>query len=255
MSKKTFAYIRVSAKDQNEDRQLQEVLALGIKERDIYIDKESGKDFNRPKYQAVKHALREGDLLYIKSIDRFGRNSKEIRKEWEEITQEIKADIKVLDMPLLDTTQHKDTLGTFVSDLVLQVLSFVAERERDSIHQRQAEGIAVAKAKGKHLGRPQMTLDSLTREQKRALEILYPRWKNQEITAVQFMIELDLKKSTFYKIVKEYESLARKNWVNIMGREMRSVEETLKLILDTLDSVESEVKKTNERIGSLENIL
>ncbi|RXT03651.1 recombinase family protein [Ammoniphilus sp. CFH 90114] len=205
MSSKTFGYIRVSSKDQNEARQLKEMLALRISERDIYIDKESGKDFNRPKYQALKHNLREGDLLYIKSIDRFGRNSKEIKREWEEITQEIKADIKVLDMPLLDTTQHKDTLGTFVSDLVLQVLSFVAERERENIQQRQAEGIAIAKAKGKHLGRPQMTLDSLTKEQKRTLESLYPEWKNGQITAVQLMNDLDLKKSTFYKIVKEYE--------------------------------------------------
>jgi DNA invertase Pin-like site-specific DNA recombinase len=133
MSKKTFAYIRVSSKDQNEARQLKEILELGINERDIFIDKESGKDFNRSQYKALKQCLREGDLLYIKSIDRFGRNSKEIKKEWEDITQNIKADIKVLDMPLLDTTQYKDQLGSFVSDLVLQVLAFVSERERDNM--------------------------------------------------------------------------------------------------------------------------
>ncbi len=112
MSKKTFAYLRVSCKNQNEVRQLKEVLDLGINERDIFIDKESHKDFNRLQYKALKQCLLKGDLLYIKSIDRFGRNSKEIKREWEDITQNIKADIKVLDMPLLNTTQHKDTLGT-----------------------------------------------------------------------------------------------------------------------------------------------
>jgi DNA invertase Pin-like site-specific DNA recombinase len=205
MSNKTFAYIRVSSKDQNEARQLKEVLDLGINERDVFIDKESGKDFNRPQYQALKQCLREGDLLYIKSIDRFGRNSKEIKKEWEDITQNIKADIRVLDMPLLDTTQHKDTLGTFVSDLVLQVLAFVSERERENILQRQAEGIAVAKAKGKHLGRPQLNLGSISKQQGQILVQNYPKWKSKEITGVQFMALLELKKNTFYKIIGEYE--------------------------------------------------
>lgn len=205
MASKIFGYIRVSSKDQNEARQLKEMQELGIDERDIFIDKESGKNFNRPQYQTLKDRLREGDLLYIKSIDRFGRNSKEIKREWEEITQDIKADIKVLDMPLLDTTQYRDQLGTFVSDLVLQVLSFVAERERENILQRQAEGIAVAKAKGKHLGRPQFNIDSLDKEQRKTLETNYTSWKNKEITGVQFMDMLDLKKNTFYKIVKEYE--------------------------------------------------
>ncbi|MDQ0888796.1 DNA invertase Pin-like site-specific DNA recombinase [Paenibacillus sp. V4I9] len=153
--------------------------------------------------------MRQGDLLYIKfSIDRFGRNSKEIKKEWERITQEVKADIKVLDMPLLDSTQHKDTLGTFVSDLVLQVLSFVAERERENIKQRQMEGILVAKAKGKHLGRPQMNIDTLSKEQKLILDTNYSKWENKEITAVQFIDMLKLKKNTFYKIVKEYQEQA-----------------------------------------------
>lgn len=206
MASKIFGYIRVSSKDQNEARQLKEMQELGIDERDIFIDKESGKNFNRPQYQTLKDRLREGDLLYIKSIDRFGRNSKEIKREWEEITQDIKADIKVLDMPLLDTTQYRDQLGTFVSDLVLQVLSFVAERERENILQRQAEGIAVAKAKGKHLGRPQFNIDSLSKDQRQALELNYSAWKNKEITGVQFADMLQLKKNTFYKIVKEYEA-------------------------------------------------
>ncbi|MCM3454822.1 recombinase family protein [Heyndrickxia oleronia] len=205
MSKKTFAYIRVSSKDQNEARQLTEILELGVNERDIFIDMESGKDFNRSQYKALKQCLREGDLLYIKSIDRFGRNSKEIKKEWEDITQNIKADIKVLDMPLLDTTQYKDQLGSFVSDLVLQVLAFVSERERDNILQRQAEGIAVAKAKGKHLGRPQLNLSTLNKEQRQKLDSNYPKWKRKEITGVEFMTLLELKKNSFYKIIGEYE--------------------------------------------------
>lgn len=205
MARRVLGYIRVSSKDQNIDRQLEEMLALGIEERDIFIDKESGKDFNREQYQIMKRVLREGDLLYVKSIDRFGRNSREIKREWEDITQNIKADIRVIDMPLLDTTQYKDTLGTFVSDLVLQVLAFVAERERENIRQRQAEGIAIAKAKGKHLGRPAITLDTLTKEQMAKLKGNYQRWRNKEITAVEFMNMLGLKKNTFYKIMKEYE--------------------------------------------------
>jgi DNA invertase Pin-like site-specific DNA recombinase len=206
MKNKIFGYIRVSSKDQNIDRQLNEMLELGINERDIFIDKESGKNFNRPQYKALKQCLREGDLLYIKSIDRFGRNSKEIKKEWEIITSEIKADIRVIDMPLLDTTQHKDTLGTFVSDLVLQVLSFVAEKEREDINRRQREGIESAKAKGKHLGRPKISLESLNEKQKAILKTKYESWKKNEITAVEFMNKMDLKKNTFYKIMKEYEA-------------------------------------------------
>jgi DNA invertase Pin-like site-specific DNA recombinase len=206
MENKIFGYIRVSSKDQNIDRQLNEMLELGINERDIFIDKESGKNFNRPQYKALKQCLREGDLLYIKSIDRFGRNSKEIKKEWEIITSEIKSDIRVIDLPLLDTTQHKDTLGTFVSDLVLQVLSFVAEKEREDINRRQREGIESAKAKGKHLGRPKISLESLNEKQKAILKTKYQSWKKNKITAVEFMNKIDLKKNTFYKIMKEYET-------------------------------------------------
>ncbi|SDM73183.1 recombinase family protein [Bacillus sp. OK048] len=205
MSKKIFAYIRVSSKDQNEARQLKEILEIGVNERDIFIDKESGKDFNRSQYKALKQCLRKGDLLYIKSIDRFGRNSKEIKREWEDITQNIKADIKVIDMPLLDTTQHKDTLGTFVSDLVLQVLAFVSERERENILQRQAEGISVAKAQGKHLGRPQLNLSTISKLQRQTLEQNYKKWKSKEISGVEFMTLLELKKNSFYKITGEYE--------------------------------------------------
>lgn len=210
MSKKTFAYIRVSSKDQNEARQLKEVKELDIDERDIFIDKESGKNFNRYQYQALKQCLREGDLLYINSIDRFGRNAKEIKKEWEDITQNIKADIKVIDMPLLDTTNYKDTLGTFVSDLVLQVLAFVSERERENILHRQSEGIAIAKAKGKYLGRPKINLKALNKYQRNILEKNYINWKNKEITSAKFMGLLELKKNTFYKVIREYESIEYK---------------------------------------------
>lgn len=205
MKNKIFGYIRVSSKDQNIDRQLDEMIEFGINERDIFIEKESGKNFNRPQYKALKQCLREGDLLYIKSIDRFGRNSKEIKKEWEFITSEIKPDIRVIDMQLLDTTLHKDTLGTFVSNLVLQVLSFVAEKEREDIIKRQREGIESAKAKGKHLGRPKMNIDTLNEKQKAILKTKYESWKRNEITAVDFMNQMELKKNTFYKIIKEYE--------------------------------------------------
>lgn len=205
---KTFAYIRVSSKDQNEARQLVEMQEQGIAEHDIFIDKVSGKNFDRPQYQTLKSRLREGDLLVIKSIDRFGRNSEEIKKEWEEVTKLIKADIKVLDMPLLDTTQYRDK-GIdvdFIANLVLSVLSFVAEKERNNINQRQKEGIAIAKAQGKHLGRPKLTLESLSKAQKETLKVNYPKWKvSKEITAVKFMEELNLKKNSFYKIINEYE--------------------------------------------------
>lgn len=206
---KVFGYIRVSSKDQNIERQLKEMLSLGIEERDIFVDKSTGKSFDRPGYQTLKRILRKGDILYVHSIDRFGRNYQEIQREWEEITKDIRADIRVIDMPLLDTTKHKDTLGSFVNDLVLQVLAFIAERERENIKKRQREGIEAAKAKGKHLGRPAITLETLTYEQRRLLKENYDRWKRKEMTAIQFMEILGLKKSTFYKIMKMYEK--RKN--------------------------------------------
>ncbi|MFA9396829.1 MAG: recombinase family protein [Clostridiaceae bacterium] len=194
---KIFGYIRVSSQDQNIDRQLKEMLDLKIEQRDIFIDRQSGKDFERPEYKAMKNILRPGDLLYIKSIDRFGRNSREIKKEWEEITLDLKVDIKVIDMPLLDTTQYKDLIGNFVSNLVLEVLSFVAEQERDNIRQRQREGIEIAKAKGKHLGRPKAIYPD-------NFDDVYKEWIAGDITAVKAMEMLGLKKGTFYKLVKEY---------------------------------------------------
>ena len=150
----TYGYIRVSCKDQNEDRQLIALHGRGVTDDFIYIDKQSGKDFNRSEYQKMLKKLKPGDLLYIQSIDRLGRNYEEVQNQWRILTKERNIDICVIDMPLLDTRKAKDLMGTFISDLVLQILSFVAQSERDYIRSRQAEGIAAARAKGTRFGRP-----------------------------------------------------------------------------------------------------
>lgn len=199
---KTVAYFRVSSKEQNLARQIDEMKKLGIEEKYIYEDKASGKDMDRIGYQYMKKSLEKGDLLIVKAIDRIGRNSKEIMKEWQEITHELGADVKVIDMPLLDTTQHKDLLGTFVSDIVLQILAFVSENERVNILKRQAEGIAAAKARGKHLGRPRKKIPN-------DFPVLYRKWKNGEIMAVEFMEIVNMTKGTFYRKVKEFEESLR----------------------------------------------
>jgi DNA invertase Pin-like site-specific DNA recombinase len=199
---KTVAYVRVSSKDQNLSRQIDEMKKLSIEDKYIYEDKASGKDMDRIGYQYMKKSLEKGDLLVVSSIDRIGRNSKEIMKEWEEITHQLGADIKVIDMPLLDTTQHKDLLGTFVSDIVLQILAFVSENERISILKRQKEGIAAAKARGQHLGRPK-------KEIPKEFPSLYKQWKNGEIMAVEFMDIVNMTKGTFYRKLKEYEESLR----------------------------------------------
>lgn len=196
MKNKVFGYARVSSKEQNEERQLVAFKNYGIDERDIYIDKQSGKDFNREQYNTLKHILRENDLLVIKSIDRLGRNYEMIVSEWKDITKNIKADIVVIDMPLLDTRQNKDLLGTFISDLVLQILGYVAEQERTFIKQRQKEGILVAKNKGVKFGRPKI-------EKPRDFDIVVNRWKNKEIKSKEAMELLGLKPNTFYNMVKE----------------------------------------------------
>ena len=152
----TYGYVRVSSKDQNEDRQLAALQELKVARRNIYIDKQSGKDFDRLQYQRLVRRMKRDDLLYIKSIDRLGRNYTEIQEQWRKLTREKGVDIVVLDMPLLDTRRGKDLMGTFLSDIVLQVLSFAAENERTNIRQRQAEGIAAAKARGVRFGRPQL---------------------------------------------------------------------------------------------------
>lgn len=154
MTQNSYGYIRVSSTDQNEDRQLMAMRELTIPEKHLFVEKQSGKDFERPQYKKMVRRLKAEDLLYIKSIDRLGRNYGEILEQWRILTKEKGVDIVVLDMPLLDTRRGKDLMGTFLSDIVLQVLSFVAESERDSIRQRQAEGIAAAKARGVRFGRP-----------------------------------------------------------------------------------------------------
>lgn len=158
MDARKFGYIRVSTKDQNELRQLQAMKEKGLDERDIFLDKQSGRNFDRAQYQLLKRMIRKGDVLYIHSLDRFGRNKEEILQEWNDITKNIQADIVVMDMPLLDTTQFKDSLGTFIADLVLQILSWMAEEERDRIRKRQREGIDVALQNGVSFGRPKVQI-------------------------------------------------------------------------------------------------
>lgn len=199
INSKTFGYCRVSSTDQKEDRQLEAMLELGINERDIFVDKCSGKNFDRPQYQALKVQLREGDILVIKSIDRLGRNYKQICEEWHEITREIKANIKVLDMPVLDTTRTEGLIGEVISDIVLQLLSYVAEQERAFIKQRQAEGIKLAKEKGKRLGKPPI-------EYPENWDNVYKVWKTGTITARESMKQLNLKPTSFYKLAKFYQN-------------------------------------------------
>lgn len=196
MRNKIFGYARVSSKEQNEERQIVAFKEYGIDERDIYIDKQSGKDFNREQYNILKHILRENDILVIKSIDRLGRNYNMIIDEWKDITKNIKADIVVIDMPLLDTTKNKDLLGTFISDLILQILSYVAEQERNFIKQRQKEGISTAMNKGIKFGRP-------TIEKPQNFDIVISKWKNKEIKTKEAIEQLGLKPSTFYNMVKK----------------------------------------------------
>lgn len=170
-----YGYIRVSTREQNEDRQLLAMRAHSIPSNHIYTDRQSGKDFHRPAYRRLLRRLREGDLVYVKSIDRLGRNYEEIQEQWRVLTKEKQADIVVLDMPLLDTRRGKDLVGTFLSDIVLQILSFVAENERANIRQRQAEGIAAAKERGVQFGRPPAPLPP-------GFFPAYRRWRDGEIT-------------------------------------------------------------------------
>lgn len=199
MSSRKFGYGRVSSKDQNEARQIKAFKEYGIDERDIYIDKKSGKDFEREKYKLLKNILREDDLLVIHSIDRLGRNYEMIVNEWKDITKNIKADIVVLDMPLLDTRQKKDLLGTFINDLILGLLSYVAQTEREKIRTRQREGIDIAlkvgTKTGKPFGRPKINKPDNFDE---VIKI----WKDKKITAREAMKQLNLKPNTFYCMVK-----------------------------------------------------
>ena len=187
-------YVRVSTVDQNEARQIEAMKADGVEK--IYIDKKSGKDFNRPEYQKMIASLQKGDILVIHSIDRLGRNYEEIIAEWRKITKEIEADIIVQDMPLLNTTQNKDLTGTLIADIVLQLLSYVAQRERENIRQRQKEGIAIAKSQGKYKGRSKKEINKdLFEETKRS-------WQMGEITKAQFAETIGVSRSTLYKLLE-----------------------------------------------------
>ena len=185
-----YGYIRVSTREQNEDRQLVALRELSIEEDNLFVDKQSGKDFERPRYRQMVRKLKKDDLLYVKSIDRLGRNYGEILEQWRILTKEKGIDIVVLDMPLLDTRRGKDLMGTFLSDIVLQVLSFVAENERANIRQRQAEGIAAAKARGVRFGRPPRPLPD-------SYHSAYHRWKAGAITGTAAAKECGMALSTF----------------------------------------------------------
>lgn len=193
-----YGYVRVSTKDQNEDRQLIALQEMSIPEKNIFVDKQSGKDFKRPMYKRMLRKIKKDDLLYVKSIDRLGRNYAEILEQWRILTKEKGIDIVVLDMPLLDTRRGKDLMGTFLSDIVLQVLSFVAENERTNIRQRQAEGIAAAKAKGIRFGRPPQPLPE-------NFHTMYQKWKQGEITGTAAAKACGMPLSTFRYRAEIYE--------------------------------------------------
>lgn len=194
---KKYGYIRVSSKDQNPDRQLLALKECGIKEKDIYLDKMSGKDFERPQYTMLLGKLEKGDKVVIKSIDRLGRNYGEILEQWRVITKDIEADIQVLDMPLLNTdSMHENLTGVFISDLVLQILAYVAETERWFIKQRQAEGIAAAKLRGVKFGCTKIEVPE-------GFDMYYERWVNGEISTRKAAEELEMSHSTFYRRCRE----------------------------------------------------
>ncbi len=192
-----YAYVRVSSIEQNEERQLIEVRKQGVKEENIYIDKQSGKDFDRPKYKELKEKLKENDVLFVLSIDRLGRNYEEIQEQWRILTKEIKADICVIDMPLLDTRREKDLLGTFVADLVLQILSFTSENERNAIKERQRQGIAAAKARGVRFGRPEKPIPDDFGD-------LIKKWERGIISVKYITNHCKISQATFYRRLREY---------------------------------------------------
>ncbi len=194
----TFGYVRVSTREQNEDRQLIALHEAGVAQERIFMDKQSGKDFIRPQYRKLLRKLKKDDLLYIKSIDRLGRNYEEILYQWRNLTKDKGIDIVVLDMPLLDTRRGKDLMGTFLSDIVLQVLSFVAENERTTIRQRQAEGIAAAKARGVRFGRPPQPLPDNFHE-------IYQKWRAGKITGLVAAQECQMPMATFRYRAEIYE--------------------------------------------------
>lgn len=196
---KVYGYIRVSSADQNEDRQLVALRSCMVPECNLFVDKQSGKDFERPEYRRMLRRLKRDDLLYVKSIDRLGRNYGEILEQWRLLTKEKGVDIVVLDMPLLDTRSGKDLMGTFIADLVLQILSFVAQNERENIRQRQAEGIAAAKARGVPFGRPALPLPE-------NFEQVVSSWRNKEIDFASALQQTGMRPATFYRRLKDISS-------------------------------------------------
>lgn len=202
MENKIYGYVRVSSQEQNEDRQLIAMAEAGVARGNIFIDKQSGKDFERPNYKKLIKRLRLGDTLIIKSIDRLGRNYEEIQNQWRIITKEKKVDIVVIDMPLLDTRRDKNLLGTFISDLVLQLLSFISENERTTIRQRQAEGIAAAKKRGVRFGRP-------TKEAPPDFDELIAKWQKKEMPLDEILRQYGMSESTFYRRLRERSAMKR----------------------------------------------
>lgn len=195
-----YGYVRVSSTDQNEDRQLIALRDKGVDDKKVYIDKQSGKDFSRPQYKKLVRKLRAGDLLYILSIDRLGRNYEEIQNQWRVLTKEKGIDICVIDMPLLDTRQGKDLMGTFIADLVLQILSFVAQSERENIKKRQAEGIAAAKARGVKFGRPEKEVPDDFRK-------IVKAWEQKNLPFSEVLKKCNMSEATFYRRLREYRLL------------------------------------------------
>ena len=201
---KTYGYVRVSSTDQHEDRQLLAMQELEIPTENIFVDKQSGKDFNRQNYQEMMNLLLSGDLLYIKSIDRLGRNYDEVIEQWRVITKEKGVDVAVIDMPLLDTRIDKNLMNRFIADLVLQVLSFVAQKERETIRQRQAEGISAAKLRNVRFGRPPKDIPDNFGD-------LVQKWKRKQINTAEVLKMCNMSRATFYIKIKEYERFNRIN--------------------------------------------
>lgn len=197
---KTYGYVRVSSTDQNAERQMIALREAAVLKKNIFMDKQSGKNFDRPNYKKLVRKLRVGDLLYILSIDRLGRNYEEIQTQWRILTKEIGVDICVLDMPLLDTRNGKDLMGTFIADLVLQILSFVAQSERENIRKRQAEGIAAAKAKGVKFGRPE-------KEAPDNFGNLVKAWEQKQLPINEVLKQCNMSEATFYRRLRDYRML------------------------------------------------
>lgn len=200
---KIYGYVRCSSTDQNEDRQMIALRETNVPEKNIFIDKQSGKDFDRPNYKKLVQELKAGDILYILSIDRLGRNYEEIQNQWRILTKEIGIDICVLDMPLLDTRNGKDLMGAFIADLVLQILSFVAQNERENIKRRQSEGIAAAKARGVKFGRPEKIVPD-------DFEKIVRAWEQKKLSFVDALEMCDMSEATFYRRLREYRLLRNK---------------------------------------------